>query len=746
MIEDGKYLCPFCNDLHDKSVDLCPLRKLVVQETHMLEGEIVDGKYKLGEKLGVGGMGVVYKAEHMTIGRPLAIKFLHVEMQTSETVAIRFQNEARAAASVGHQNIVDIIDMGKFRDKLHYIVMEFIEGRELKDIMNTKGKLPVHEAVEITMQILSGLRAVHAKKILHRDLKPDNIFVLLDMDGELSIKIVDFGICRIHEEALTTQKKLTQEGMVCGTPIYMSPEHARGRSDMDHRADLYSASAILYEMVTGVPPLDAESVGDLLYKIVSEEPKPAHELEPAVPPELSRAIMKGLAKKPEDRYQDANEFMDKIGMFASPHLNEMLRKRHRKSKTFSIPAELLTGNLDDEISVSVELDEKSLSEISMEDMKEEIEKAKTQSLPAIPAVQDAVEPKPEAGGAEGPKPEAGGAEGPKPEAREAEGAKPEAREAQGPKDGEPKQTGEPEREGLPTVPPSPRSAPAFVEKETTTKKTRVVDVAGDDDEYELVDLKSKTASRRSRAVLWTLALLLVLVAGGAALYYFYSHGLNIPFIDSGEGTFTEYEWTRPGEKGTEKPQTPSEPEQAGKTVSFVNLPGNAKVFINGILHAERPVQAPVSNDPQVIIVEVDGVIIHTEETRVDGDLEISLEEAPAGAGEKGVEEGEEGENESVTMELPGAYTVNFDGLLKPGIVYVDNVKHDERPVVVESSEKPYHFVIKYKGKVVFDEEFIVNEDMEIPVKMKAGTKKRPTKKTKTKGKTTKSKKSKFDFL
>ena len=784
MPEELTYLCPHCRGRHVHSVDLCPETKLVVPETYRLEGEVIDGKYRLDEKIGIGGMGVVYKGEHLTVGRKLAIKFLHVEMQTSETVAIRFQNEARAAATVGHNNIVDIIDLGKFRDKYHYIVMEYIDGEDLKRILKKRKKLPVHEAVEIMMQILAGLRAVHAKKILHRDLKPENIFVMKDMDGNYVVKIVDFGICRIAEEARTTQKKLTQEGMVCGTPIYMSPEHARGRADMDHRADLYSAATILYEMMTGVPPLDADNVGDLLIKIVTDMPAAPSEVEEAVPEELSQAVMKALSKNPDDRIADANEFMDANGMFASSQLNELLRVRGKKPRTYSVPAKILLGtDLDSEFSVSVELDDQSISQISIPEIAE-TSKASTVSVPATPAVKDKNLPPVIIGGVVPeqvpdvsradtlpPVPPAPAADrqppapppfaaytppaAPPPSVVEALPAAPPARPvpsleadalpAAPPAQPVPSQ----EADTLPPTPPATVAAlaAAAMQIERAATERAIPRASMTENELSVVDTGRRRPPRRGRAVVLTL--LAVALAAVALVYFAYVSKTPLT-LDALKALFRRSE--PPGEDAGQEALTTAdaalsdaaegeqaeEPAPVKKKLTFTNLPDDAKVFVNGVLHTEMPVELEPSGERYNVTVESAGVMVYNAKMLIDEDRTIELDLVKPG------EKGPGGEGATLPPHTK-SWTVTFTGLPKDSRIYVDDVLHPERPIVVARSIKPYRFRVESGSKTLYDKEMRIKKNSTIPIKAKP--KKKKTKKPTAKKKpTTVKKKGKLEIL
>jgi predicted Ser/Thr protein kinase len=317
VTEKKTYACPFCGRAHDKSVEKCPVKLKAVPETFRLEGEILDKKYKLERRIAEGGMGVVYEGTHLTIGRKLAVKVLHTEIKTQDDVVARFQNEARLAAAIGQRNIVDIIDLGQFKRKFNFIVMEFLEGQDLRTLLQRRHCLTSREAVDIAMQVLSGLKAAHIKGIIHRDLKPENVFIVEEPSGEKSIKILDFGVSRLVDGEGSGDIRLTLSGMVFGTPRYIPPEQAKGKSTVDHRADLYSMGAILYEMLCGTPLCQADNYNELMVEILTTTPVPLRERARMLPPGLSEVVMKAVAKKPEERHQTAEAFMRALAPFSS---------------------------------------------------------------------------------------------------------------------------------------------------------------------------------------------------------------------------------------------------------------------------------------------------------------------------------------------------------------------------------------------------------------------------------------------
>jgi serine/threonine-protein kinase len=275
------------------------------------------GNYLATALLGEGGMGAVYLAEHPNIGRQVAIKVLRSELGRDEQSLARFINEARAANSIRHPNIIEILDSGVTENGISYLVMELLRGESLTSRIKRKGKLPPDEAVALVMQTASALGAAHAKGIVHRDLKPDNLFVVPDEanPGSEHIKVLDFGIAKLQTTAPGGFVK-TRTGALMGTPIYMSPEQCLGTKEVDWRSDIYSLGAILYELTTGHPPFLSEGFGALLNMHLNQPPRPPREIEPTIPPGLESVVLRMLSKKPDDRFQSMAEVQAALGAAA----------------------------------------------------------------------------------------------------------------------------------------------------------------------------------------------------------------------------------------------------------------------------------------------------------------------------------------------------------------------------------------------------------------------------------------------
>ena len=258
---------------------------------------MVDGRYRIVGRIGSGGMADVYEAEDTQLGRRVALKLLHRQFAEDPEFVERFRREASAAAGLSHPNIVQVFDRGEW-DGTYYIAMELLEGRNLKQVVREHGALEPALAVDIVVQILKAARFAHRRGIVHRDIKPHNVIV--DTDGRA--KVTDFGIARAGVS------DMTETGSIMGTAQYLSPEQAQGHP-VDARSDLYSIGVVLYELLTGAPPFDADSPVTIALKQVSEDPVSPRVRNPAVPPALDSVVMRALRKDPADRYQDADEFI-----------------------------------------------------------------------------------------------------------------------------------------------------------------------------------------------------------------------------------------------------------------------------------------------------------------------------------------------------------------------------------------------------------------------------------------------------
>lgn len=274
---------------------------------------VIRERYRLDALIGEGGMASVWRAWDLTLQRPVAVKLLFArESHTEEVLVDRFLREARIAASVQHRNVINIVDFGTTVEGQPFMVMELLEGETLAARLRRQKPLPVADVVQIGHLTLRGLGAVHSAGIIHRDLKPENVY-LKNEGGVVYPKILDFGISRSIDPPHGPKSALTtREGVIVGTPEYMSPEQARGVKQIDYRTDIYSMGVLLYESLTGKLPFTSENVGDLIIKIVTGSTTPVHELVPSVPRAVSDVVARAMSRLPGDRFLDAAEMQEAL--------------------------------------------------------------------------------------------------------------------------------------------------------------------------------------------------------------------------------------------------------------------------------------------------------------------------------------------------------------------------------------------------------------------------------------------------
>jgi serine/threonine protein kinase len=264
------------------------------------------GNYKVTKLLGEGGMGMVYLGEHPVIGRKVAIKVLHAALAADKDIVARFFTEARAIHMIGHPNIVEILDFGATPDGQPYFIMEYLTGEALSERV-ARGAMPPDEVAAIADQMCRALSAAHGKGIVHRDLKPHNVQIL-EREGALLVKILDFGVAKILAAPDGSQSVKTRTGSLMGTPLYMSPEQCKGAGLLDHRTDIYSLGVMFFEMLAGRPPFMAEGIGELFAMHMLEPAPPLLEFAPQTPPSMAAAVMKSLSKELDDRFPSMEEF------------------------------------------------------------------------------------------------------------------------------------------------------------------------------------------------------------------------------------------------------------------------------------------------------------------------------------------------------------------------------------------------------------------------------------------------------
>jgi serine/threonine-protein kinase len=266
----------------------------------LAEGELVDGRYRVVRAIAEGGMGVVYEVEHVGLKKRVALKLLRSEVADIPGLSARFEREARATSMLDHPRIVRVTDFGRATQGL-YLVLDLLRGRSLGQVLE-EGRLPIARAVSIAVQMLEGLTAAHAANLVHRDLKPDNVFLCDGPNGTDDVRVLDFGIAALRGDAGVT--KLTQTGAVMGTPAYMAPEQAMGQAELDARVDVHAVGVMLYEMLTGAPPYSGENYNQVLHAVLVGKPTPIEALRPEVAASLCAVVARSMAPKHE-RYPTA---------------------------------------------------------------------------------------------------------------------------------------------------------------------------------------------------------------------------------------------------------------------------------------------------------------------------------------------------------------------------------------------------------------------------------------------------------
>ena len=259
------------------------------------------GNYRILSKIGTGGMGAVYLAEHPLIGKRVALKVIHRELAGNREVVSRFFQEARAVNTIGNEHIVEIHDFGVTPEGDHFYIMEYLDGRTLASVLSKETVVDVMRALHVGAQIAKALAAAHAAGVIHRDLKPDNVMLMSRLGDPDFVKVLDFGLAKMLAEGASSVK--TAYGVLLGTPQYMSPEACESKRDIDHRTDIYALGILLFQMMTGVLPFDGESMGEVLVKQVTQLPPAPRGLNPHIPPSVEQVLLRCLAKVPDSRFQ-----------------------------------------------------------------------------------------------------------------------------------------------------------------------------------------------------------------------------------------------------------------------------------------------------------------------------------------------------------------------------------------------------------------------------------------------------------
>ena len=351
--------CPRCDrplQSDDRFCGRCGLaRSSDGKPVDPLLGITVAGRYRIEERIGVGGMATVYRGAHIRLGQTVAIKILHERYAGDQKLTQRFEKEAQTLSKVNHPNLVGLHDYGRTPDGTFFMVLEYCRGTALSRFLREHGRFDARLAVDIVTQLAQGLGAAHELDIVHRDLKPENVILTEIRPGRFHARLLDFGIAkRIDDEG----PKLTQAGMVFGTPEYMAPEQARGRS-VDGRSDLYSLGTVFYELITGTPPFSSVDKLQVMHRQANEAPEPPSSrlVDHPVPPQIESVVMRCLEKDPAARYQNASELLRALDAAIDNSPDPVDRSENTLSiQTDALqPTEAYTSNFDPEPSDEFEM-------------------------------------------------------------------------------------------------------------------------------------------------------------------------------------------------------------------------------------------------------------------------------------------------------------------------------------------------------------------------------------------------------
>src|SRR5215470_11861576 len=304
--------CPKCGVEYPDPTTLCPADGVALEkDPDSLVGTTLAGKYRIDARLNEGGMGTVYRGCHVLMDKTVAIKVLRPSLAADEKIVARFSREARAASRITHPNAITVTDFGEDESGHVFLVMEFLSGKTLKQVIRDEGPLPLARVVDITRQVGDALSAAHAQGVVHRDLKSDNIMLLGTVSADHA-KVLDFGIAKIQEQDEKPDIGLTAPNLVIGTPQYMSPEQCSQDSEIDARSDIYSLGVILYEMLVGHVPFSADSPTMVMMKHLQEPVPSVLEERSDLPPAVGRVVARAMAKLPANRYQTVAELVEDL--------------------------------------------------------------------------------------------------------------------------------------------------------------------------------------------------------------------------------------------------------------------------------------------------------------------------------------------------------------------------------------------------------------------------------------------------
>src|SRR5262245_39621914 len=304
---DQMKVCPVCGHEYSNTNTLCPVDGEALQTVEdPLIGETLAGKYLIEELIKRGGMGAVYRGKHVLMDKRVAIKVLRPSLAVDDAVVARFSREAKAASRISHPHAVSVTDFGESENGVVFLVMEYLDGQTLKDVIKSDGPMTLARTTEIIRQVAGALDAAHGQGVIHRDLKSDNI-MLSETNGGDWAKVLDFGIAKIQQPEGVRDLDITAANLVIGTPQYMSPEQCSQSGPIDARSDVYSLGIIVYEMLAGRVPFTGESPTVIMMKQVQDDPPSIAEARPDLPGAVAPIILRALAKQPDDRLQSAGE-------------------------------------------------------------------------------------------------------------------------------------------------------------------------------------------------------------------------------------------------------------------------------------------------------------------------------------------------------------------------------------------------------------------------------------------------------
>ena len=310
--------CRHCGMPHEATAERCPttggfltaVKRLQEREARIaaLEGKLIEGKYRVIELIGEGGMGRVYRAQNQVLENEVALKVLHDTLQEDTAARRRFEREGFVGGALSHPNLVQLYDGGVLPDGRPFLVMELLKGEPLTHRLEREVTLSIADAIFVAEHVLRGLAATHEMAIVHRDVKPDNIFLREELIGIDSVKLIDFSVSKFVEEAT----RVSIDGEVLGTAAYLAPEQAMGQRDLDHRVDIWALGVVLYEMLVGVPPFLEDSLLDTVTAIVHRTPPLPSEARFDIHPSLDALVMRALSKDKHERWPGAMEMIEAL--------------------------------------------------------------------------------------------------------------------------------------------------------------------------------------------------------------------------------------------------------------------------------------------------------------------------------------------------------------------------------------------------------------------------------------------------